>query len=308
MKNKVVNYDGYDYDYTQYWKNRQYENNAEHLVLEKLLKDESGEWFIDIGGSYGRLTDTYASKFKNCIVLDYSLKTLQKNNDLVTNKFPNTTFVAANAYKMPFRDNSFDGGVMVRVLHHIERQKEYFSELSRVLKDDSIYIQEFANKLHLKARIRAFLKNDKEIFSKEPSQQPTICMEGSRNGDVSFLNFHPGYINDIMKEYHFDIEKRQGSCYLRIPLLKKIFGAKILTFFEKILQSLIPNSKTPPSIFLKTELEKEDESEATIKTIHDILVCPICKNNLVFENEKATCQNCHKEYFKKEQIWDLRVE
>ena len=97
MSKKVVNYDGFDYDYTTYWKNRAYENNAEHLVLDSLLKNESGKWFIDIGGSYGRLTDTYSSKFDNCIIIDYSLKTLKKNNDLVVKSFPNTTLNAANA-------------------------------------------------------------------------------------------------------------------------------------------------------------------------------------------------------------------
>ncbi|MCD4756036.1 class I SAM-dependent methyltransferase [bacterium] len=308
MSKKVVNYDGYDYDYTQYWKDREYENNAEHLVLDDFLKDEQGSWFIDIGGSYGRLADTYANKFEKCIVLDYSLKTLKANSPIVKEKFPNVTFIAANAYKMPFKANSFDGGLMVRVLHHIERQKEYFTELSRILKDDSIYIQEFANKIHLKARIRALLKRDTTLLDKNPLQQPTINMEGSRDGDVSFLNYHPEYVKKIMEECKIEIEEAQGCSYLRIPIFKKLLGANLLTLLEEILQRLLPHSNIPPSIFLKTEIDKEDENTPSHQTLQQILACPKCKNSLRFGENVAVCNNCQRDYIKSNNIWDFRVE
>jgi ubiquinone/menaquinone biosynthesis C-methylase UbiE len=308
MKNKVVNYDGFDYDYTTYWGNRQYEDNAEHIVLNSLLKNQKGEWFIDIGGSYGRLTDTYANNYKNCIIIDYSLKTLKKNNEYVVKKFPNTTLIAANAYKMPFKDSSFDGGLMVRVLHHIERQEEYFTELSRILRKDSIYIQEFANKIHLKAKIRAIIKGDKSFFDKKPFQQPTINMEGSRNGDVSFLNFHPEYIKDMFKKFNFEILKKQGCSYLRIPLLKKVFGTDILTFKESILQKLLAKTNISPSIFFKTRLLKDDHCKDIYNSIEDILVCPSCKGSLKFGENTAICDNCHKKYIKDGKIWDFRME
>lgn len=303
-----MNYDGYDYDYTQYWKDREYENNAEHLVLDDFLKDEQGSWFIDIGGSYGRLADTYANKFEKCIVLDYSLKTLKANSPIVKEKFPNVTFIAANAYKMPFKANSFDGGLMVRVLHHIERQKEYFTELSRILKDDSIYIQEFANKIHLKARIRALLKRDTTLLDKNPLQQPTINMEGSRDGDVSFLNYHPEYVKKIMEECKIEIEEAQGCSYLRIPIFKKLLGANLLTLLEEILQRLLPHSNIPPSIFLKTEIDKEDENTPSHQTLQQILACPKCKNSLRFGENVAVCNNCQRDYIKSNNIWDFRVE
>jgi len=42
----------------------------------------------------------------------------------LVNKYPGIHLIAANAYKMPFKNNTFDGGLMVRVLHHIENPKE----------------------------------------------------------------------------------------------------------------------------------------------------------------------------------------
>jgi len=116
---EVSNYDFFDYDYAQYWKVRQYEDQAEKHVLEQIFKDKNGKWFVDIGGSYGRLTPTYYNSYTNPILLDYSLKTLQKNYSVIKKQFPNVELIAANAYHMPFKDNVFDGGLMVRVLHHI---------------------------------------------------------------------------------------------------------------------------------------------------------------------------------------------
>jgi ubiquinone/menaquinone biosynthesis C-methylase UbiE len=307
MSKEVVNYDGFDYDYTTYWKDREYENIAEHKALDPMFKEKEGNWFIDIGGSYGRLADIYADKYSNCVVLDYSFKTLKKNFPLISKRFPNITMIAANAYKMPFKDSMFDGGIMVRVLHHIDRQQEYFKELSRILNDDSVYIQEFANKIHIKARIKALIKGDKEILDKNPYQQPTINMEGSRDGNVSFLNYHPQFIEDILEDNNFEIENKQGCSYLRIPILKKILGTKVLILMETVLQKLFAKTNISPSIFFETELDKEDEVENNYSHIEEILACPKCKSDLKFGENIAICNNCHKEYLKDGNIWDFRI-
>jgi SAM-dependent methyltransferase len=306
MPQKVVNYDGYDYDYSEYWKGREYENNAEHIVLKKMLEKEKGDWFIDIGGSYGRLTDTYAYKYKNCVILDYSYKTLVKNKEMILVKYPNCYLIAGNAYRMPFKRHVFDGGLMVRVLHHIEKQKEYFQEVSKLFKEDGIYIQEFANKIHIKARIRAFLSGDKNFNNENPYQQPCINLEGAKGDGVNFLNYHPNYIVNLLEENGFDIEKKIGCSFFRIPFLKKIFGTKILTFLEKNAQTLLAKTNITPSIFLKTEMDEGKEGKQ-YKDLKDILSCPLCKGDLEFTENKAVCPNCDRKYIKKEGVWDFRV-
>jgi ubiquinone/menaquinone biosynthesis C-methylase UbiE len=130
--NKIADYDTLNYDYKQYWKNREYENSAEQIALEKLLINENGTWFIDIGGSFGRLTPTYYKKYKNCIILDYSLNTLQNNYEYIKKNFPNTIMIAADAYHLPFKDDSFDV-IMVRVLNLIEKQKNFLQRHTEYL-------------------------------------------------------------------------------------------------------------------------------------------------------------------------------
>lgn len=308
MKNKVVNYDGNDYDYSTYWQQRDYENRAEHILLNNFFKNIKGDWIIDVGGSFARITDTYYNKYKKSIIIDYSLKTLQKNRKEIEKKYPNTFLIAANAYKMPFKENSFDAGIMVRVLHHIQKQEDYFKEIKRILKNDSIYIQEFANKIHIKARIKAIIKKDKSINDTQPFQQPSIKPEGSLDSDVSFLNYHPSFVNSIMKKFNFKIVEKVGCSYLRIPLLKKLFGTKLLLFFEKPMQRLFKNTNISPSIFLKTILKKDYINTSQYINLEDLLACPACRESLVITNKKANCTKCNQNYFKKDGIWDFRVE
>jgi ubiquinone/menaquinone biosynthesis C-methylase UbiE len=306
--NKIADYDTLDYDYSTYWKNREYENLSERLVLERVLKDSKGKWFIDIGGSYGRLADSYYNRYTNPVIVDYSLKTLQKNYKYLKDRYPNIELIAANAYNLPFRNNIFDGGVMVRVLHHIDRPVEYFKELKRVLSSNAIYIQEFANKAHLKALIRAVLRLDFSVFNREPYQQPTKKnYEGARKGsNVPFFNYHTAWIKDSLEREGFKIEKKYGCSFLRVNTLKRIFNTKILLFFENILQITFSWSNISPSIFLKSTIKKDDDVQSST-TLQSILVCPKCKASLKIDGVKAVCTKCKNIYSKEKNIWDFRI-
>jgi ubiquinone/menaquinone biosynthesis C-methylase UbiE len=306
----ISEYDKLDYDYSTYWTQRVYENLSEKNVLNKIFSDKRGSWFLDVGGSYGRLASTYANNYKNPIIIDYSLKTLQKNRDVVKSKYPNIELIAANAYNMPFKQGVFDGGLMVRVLHHIEEPKKYFKEVKRVLKDQSLYVQEFPNKIHIKATLKALLKLDFGFFDKTPYKQPIgQHLEGSKesHGGI-FLNYHPTHIKSLLSTLGFDIKNRFGCSFLRSPLIKKILGQDVMLFFEKIMQNTLSWSNISPSIFLETVLEKKDSKAKKFEDVKEILACPNCKGDLVFDSQTlASCKSCSKSYSKKEEVWDFRV-
>lgn len=306
----ISDYDKFDYDYTTYWNKRGYENSAEKHILNKIFYTQRGKWFLDIGGSYGRLTSTYYEQYDKSIILDYSLKTLQRNRETLLNKYPNTELIAANAYKMPFKQNSFDGALMVRVLHHIEKPGSYFKELKRVLGDNASYIQEYANKIHIKARIKALIKLNFDIYSKEPYQQPTVnTPEGSKEDQESiFYNYHPKYIKDLLKENNFQIEKKFGCSFLRSPFIKKLMSENLMMFFEKLMQITLSWTDISPSIILETKLLKNSKEKQEANELKDILVCPSCKETLLFHgDDSATCEKCSQTFFKKDGIWDFRV-
>jgi len=306
---KVTDYDTYDYDYSTYWKKREYEHKSEVLVLEKLLSDRNGKWFLDIGGSFGRLTSIYTKKYSKPVIVDYSLKTLQKNYADLKKKFPNIELIAANAYFLPFKENSFEGSLMVRVLHHIEKPKECISEVNRVLVPNGMYIQEYSNKLHIKAVLRAILRFNLSFFNKEPYQQPNKHnYEGAReDSKVLFINYHSKWIHNLFDEIGLNIVKKYGCSFLRLNILKRVFNTKLLLFVENIFQKLFSWSNISPSIFVKAIAKKKTIEIERYNTVRDLLVCPKCKGLLKIQESKAFCSECKSEYLKKQNIWDFRV-
>ena len=307
---EISNYDKFGYDYSTYWKDREYENIAEHAVLDKVFKTvPSGNWFLDIGGSYGRLADTYSKRFKHPIILDYSLETLIHNKEALQKQYSSIILIAANAYRLPFHDSVFDSILMVRVLHHLNEPEIYFKEVGKILKSNGFYIQEFANKMHLKAKFRALSKGNLKFFSKKPYQQPTIGnFEGTRDQSSIFLNYHPKYIRKLFKGSRLKIYKRYGCSYLRIPLLKKKFKITFLVKMESFLQNILSWSNISPSIFLIGKSTKKISKVKRFNSLYDILVCPKCKNPLSFSKNRAHCVKCGKEYLKNNDIWDFRID
>lgn len=307
----IAEYDKFDYDYSTYWTQRVYENLAEKNILNKIFSKEIGNWFLDIGGSYGRLASTYAHQYKNSVIIDYSLKTLQRNNEIIKSKYPNILLIAANAYSMPFRENVFDGSLMVRVLHHIDNPEKYLNELSRILNTDSLYVQEFANKVHIKATLRALLKLDFKFFNEEVYKQPIgKNLEGSNENEKDiFLNYHPRHIRKMLTKSGFDIKKRFGCSFLRSPFVKKVINTNIMLFFEKFMQNTLSWTNIPPSVVYETRLKKDNaENNSKHEDIREILLCPKCKKEFDFNNNNtAVCTKCSTEYFKKKGIWDFRV-
>lgn len=307
---KVTDYDFFGYDYANYWSNRRYENEAEKILLTKIFRNKSGNWFLDIGGSYGRLSSTYYKKYTNPIILDYSLQTLIKNKDILKSKYPNIQLIAANAYKLPFKESTFDGALMVRVLHHIEKPSTYFEELHRVMNRNSFYIQEFANKVHLISSLKAIIKLNFKFFSEEPYQQPTKGnFEGTKSGEEAiFFNYHPRYIKELLTKNGFSIVKKYGCSYIRSAFIKKIFGEEFMILKERILQPLLSWSNIPPSIVYESSIKKNlDKNIQNTSSLEDILACPKCKGDLTIINNQANCKKCSFIFTKESDIWDFRI-
>jgi hypothetical protein len=81
-----------------------------------------------------------------------------------------------------------------------------------------------------------------------------------------------------------------------------------MMFFEIIMQETLSWANISPSIFLETKLEKKTEEKNRFEKFEDLLACPSCKGDLIFEGSSiAKCSKCSSEFLKKEGIWDFRV-
>ncbi|MFH1547133.1 MAG: methyltransferase domain-containing protein [bacterium] len=304
----ITDYDKFSYDYSKYWKNREYEHMAELYALSELMKNVSGKWFIDIGGSYGRNLNIYQNKYENKIICDYSIGALQKAKKTINDNKANKVFlVAANAYNLPFRPDTFDGLALIRVLHHIENVPKLFEEINRVSSNSSLFFLEYANKNNIKAVFRELLKfNPMYLFKRAPFKHKTQGYhEGSdEKSEGIILNFHPQWIRTLLVSRGYKILNKRGVSFLRIPFLKKYLSTDELLKYEIFLQKLFGWTSIPPSIFLK--LEKKGGSPAIHGDMKDILACPKCKSELRFSGNEISCKKCNSIYKYEDGIYDLR--
>lgn len=246
LPNNIADYDSSDCDYIKYWQTRQYEHEAEKMALSKLLP-ASGESMVDLGGGYGRLTPFYAPRFQEIRIVDTSEKHLKQAQVMFNSLgLKKVEVKKGDVCNLPFKSESQDTALMVRVMHHLRHPERVFAEIHRVLKPDGILVLEFPNKCHFRALIRNLLKvNLGFYFNIEPYEQPAAGEDGI------FYNFHLRHIRHLLQETGFRIEKKLSVSNFRNPLLKRILPQNILLLMERIAQTLLTPLNFGPSIFLR---------------------------------------------------------
>jgi ubiquinone/menaquinone biosynthesis C-methylase UbiE len=231
-----------DTDYAaDFWgeNKRLYEDQVERIALRKVLP-KAGKKFLDMGSGFGRLTGEYAGRFKEVVLFDYAQNLLDQAKNKYQDK-KNITYVQGDMYHMPFADDTFDGGLSVRVMHHFEDVPLVLKELNRVMAAGSVFVLEYANKRNILEVARAMLgKENLSPFDRAPSQR----------GEKVFWNFHPKYIEAEVKKAGFKVEKVLSVSIFRSGFLKKLFGVKVLSFVERILQKPLGRFRLSPSVFI----------------------------------------------------------
>jgi ubiquinone/menaquinone biosynthesis C-methylase UbiE len=236
MPQILADYTGFDYKNSFWSTEREYEDRCDRLALQKLLPS-SGEKFADICGGYGRLASEYLPRFKQCVLFDYAQNLLDQANKEIG---PKLKTVQGSAYELPFTNNEFDCCIFVRASHHFDKFEKIISELARVTKAKGSLVIEIANKRHILQIIRFFLGRSKfNPFSLEPV---------SRN-EKGFYNYHPAYVEGLLKQNNFKVKRVLAVSNFRHPLLKKIFGPQLLLSFENFWQNLGGLFKLSPSIY-----------------------------------------------------------
>jgi len=319
----ITEYDRKNYDYSRYWEGqeREYEHKAEVVALERMLErieNKSQKTFVDLGGGYGRLMPVYAPKFKHSILLDYSIKNLQKGVELAEHNglnLENTTFVAANLYKMPFKDMAIDAGELIRVIHHIKDLPLLMDELARIIRSDLLI--DCPNKRHFLAVARSLLKGTgalKQTLSLAPYQQPH--QKDSKDfcgGSQIFLNYHPKHLSKVASEKGFEENATLSISNFRHPQLKKLIPLKLLLSLEKLVQKTGAPLLFGPNIWLLlSRKDKEVETKPRFETTgttdpFELFSCPKCHGDLSRTTTGATCSDCNAQWSLIDgKIWDFR--
>ncbi|MBL8099329.1 MAG: class I SAM-dependent methyltransferase [Anaerolineales bacterium] len=291
----ICNYEGSDYQQA-FWEQggRAYEDQAEAIALKKMLP-KSGKLMLELGAGAGRNTPRYAG-FERIVVLDYSTTQLAQAQERL-GKSDKYIYVAADVYRLPFLKGIFDSATMIRVLHHMADAPKALSQIRKVLQPNAIFILEFANKLNLKSILRYLIrKQDWNPFTLEPVEFVKLNFD-----------FHPKAIRNWLGELGFSIEKIRTVSHFRLGLLKRIIPAKILAWFDGLIQPTGAFIQLSPSVFVKAKTSKEGITKEIPLNVLELFKCPDCEyEKLQDKTDYLLCSNCNAKWQVNDGIYDFR--
>lgn len=267
---RICDYEGSTYR-TDFWEGqgRNYEDIVERHVLKQLLPAQ-GKRLLELGAGFGRLTQEY-NQYEHVVLLDYSFSQLQYARQQLGDD--GYTYVAADAYQLPFKAGVFDGATMIRVIHHFEDVPAVFGSVRRVLAHKATFILEHANKRNLKAMIR-------HRFGQQAWNPNTL--DPVEFVELNF-NFHPQYIVDALQAAQFALQQRVPVSFLRMGILKRTIPANALASVDSILQKT--GWLVTPSIFTKNTAIGAQANKVKVEA-QDIFACPITGGDLTREGNR----------------------
>jgi ubiquinone/menaquinone biosynthesis C-methylase UbiE len=274
---RICDYEDSSYR-SDFWEGqgREYEDLAERIALRRLLPP-TGQRLIDIGGGFGRLSEFY-ERFQQVVLLDYSRSLLREAQSRL-GRGGRMTYVAASFYAMPFAGASFDGAMMVRVMHHVERVGDLLREVSRVLAGSGTFVLEYANKRHLKSMLRYAL--GRQAWSPyEPAPYEFVEMN---------FDFHPSWMRDRLVEAMFHVKRTRTVSHFRQPLLKQLVPARALATLDGAIQPTGAWWQLTPSVFVECGLARPAERPLSNLRFR----CPACGcENLEEVSVALECTAC----------------
>ncbi len=291
----VCNYEGSDYQQA-FWEQggRDYEDRAEAIALKKMLPT-SGKLMLELGAGAGRNTPRYEG-FERVVLLDYSTTQLAQAQQKL-GRSDRYIYVAADIYRLPFLDRSFDSATMIRALHHMADAPKALSQVRNVLQPRAVFILEFANKLNLKSIFRYWLgRQDWNPFTLEPVEFVKLNFD-----------FHPKAIRSWLGELGFSIEKTLAVSHFRIGWLKRIVPAGLLAAMDGLFQPLGAFWQFTPSVFMKARVNVESQTGEVSMNVTGLFKCPECGGgNLQEKNDHLLWPSCHARWAVHDGIYDFR--
>jgi ubiquinone/menaquinone biosynthesis C-methylase UbiE len=292
----VCNYEGSDYQ-TSFWEQggREYEDRAEAIALRKLLP-KSGKIMLELGAGAGRNTPRYAG-FERIVLLDYSTTQLAQAQERL-GRGGKHIYVAADIYRLPFREGLFDAATMIRTLHHMADAPRALAQIRDALSPGATFILEFANKLNLKSILRYWLGRQVwNPFGLEPVEFVKLNFD-----------FHPKAIRNWLGELGFSIERTLAVSHFRLEILKRAVPAKLLAALDGLFQPTGALWQLTPSVFVKARMPENKHGKNLIPDrVIDLFKCPDCGNQKLEEREgHLYCPQCDAKWALREGIYDFR--
>ncbi len=118
-----------------------------HEILTEMLKKISTDKVLEVACGTGHTSTLLSNLGIKSIACDLTPAMMNKAKVRLAGNKIIPEFMEADAFNLPFEDNSFDVLISTRFLHlfHMDKQEELFSEFNRVLKPGGHLIIDFDN-------------------------------------------------------------------------------------------------------------------------------------------------------------------
>jgi SAM-dependent methyltransferase len=152
------------------------------------------------------------------------------------NKF---VFVLADATRLPFKEDTFDGVVSFDVIEHLEEDKRFVYEAFRVCKQEGKLIIGTPNRLRLSNRLRALI--GKKVVYPYTLGPGVVHLREYTCGQFVSLILSAGFLGECRNVW-VGIVSRFDVGFGRVPKFLNPFVQYLLFLGDKPLKSDMPNS------------------------------------------------------------------
>jgi SAM-dependent methyltransferase len=288
----ICDYEGSTYR-ADFWegKGRDYEDAAERIALRRLLPPAARR-YVDFGAGFGRLVNE-ADRYDQVVLVDYSRTMLQDARARLGDD-PRLMYVAADIYRLPFAPNTFDAGILCRVIHHLANAPAALRQVFGCFAPGGTFVLEYANKLNLKAIARYLLRRqDWNPFACQPVEFVALN-----------FNFHPAYIRDALRAAGFAPRRRLGVSWLRLGLFKRALLLPVMVGMERALQPLGRFMPLSPSVFVENRVPGASEAVVPVEIMFR---CPACGGPVHREGDLIICPARGHRWAFRDGIYDFKT-
>lgn len=253
-------YDDTEFDYDRFWAGRQYEHQSELLALEKLVGNRKLKVSVDVGGGFGRLTRWLAAHSQKVYLVEPSARMRQAAKKYLA-KYSQVTIRLGQAQDTNLPAKCADLVMMVRVIHHLPNPAPALAEARRILKPRGLLVLEFANSLHLVARVRSW-------FTGRPVMPGPVERRRAENiaaGTIPFVNHHPVAMQKLLTRQGYKVVRVLSVSNLRHRVFKLFIPLSVLLGLESSLQTKLAGLYFGPSIFVLAQRVNGERSRTIDK-------------------------------------------
>ncbi len=288
---RIKDYAGTDYRTVWEKPDAIFSGRFEDELARRLLPSAPG-WFIDIGAGYGRLYPLYARPGRRVVLVDYAPHLLELAAEAIPSS-AQVSFVAANAYHLPFRPQVFAAGLSVRTYHHMSAPEHFLAECARVLQPAAHLVLEYSNKRSAVRTLR--------------HPRSSLRVDHEEYGQLLF-GTHPTAFRRMAADAGLELQRREGTGFLsRFVSRSDPPLQPALALAERALDRLLGPIDLAPMSFVDLERTgRAAAAEPPGESLAEILQCPACAGALKEEDGAMSCAGCGRVYPWEGQVLDCR--